>query len=143
MSRILPEVPTLRWSIRVALLAALAFLAVGCAAYPAGYGYGGDLGYYQPYATQPYATEYGGWGPGYAVAPFRPGYHLHFDHEDHYHADHEVHDFRGGGRGFPSLPSHGRMGGGFAGGHGGFHEGGSHGGGSHGGGSHGGGGGHP
>jgi hypothetical protein len=94
-----------------------------------GYGYGGGLGanYYQPYAF-----DYGGWGPGYNVGPYRGGYHR----DDHFGGEHA---WRGPppGRGMPSLP-----GGRFAGGPGRGGGGGGHGGGGHaggGGGGHGGG----
>ncbi len=102
-------------------LLALSVLASGCYGGYDGGGYGGGayddgglgVGYYQPYGG-----DYGGWGRGYAVGPFRNG---------------EGGRFGGGGR--PSIPTGGRFGGG-----GGFHGGGGGGGHGGGGGGHGGGG---
>jgi hypothetical protein len=77
---------------RACVIVALVALAAGCAGggYGYGYGYASDdvgVGYFEPYGG-----DYGGWGRGYRVGPVR-----------------------GGGHGFPSIPSRGR--GGFGGGH--------------------------
>ena len=61
-----------RWSALALVVGTLTVLASGCAVDSGGYGYGGggfEAGYYEPYGV-----DYGGWGAGYQVAPFRPGY---------------------------------------------------------------------
>ena len=57
-----------------ALVAGLfALLASGCAVYDGGgYGYRSSVGIGIDY-YEPFGGEYGGWGPGYRVAPFRGG----------------------------------------------------------------------
>lgn len=68
----------------------IAILASGCVVPEGGYGYAGyGIDYYEPYGV-----PYGGWGPGYRVAPYRGGEH---------HA-------------MPSIPSGSRGGGGAHGG---------------------------
>jgi hypothetical protein len=85
-----------RCSASVLLIGLLTVQSSGCAPYGDQYGYGGGtgygLGYYgtsgqsyygtpQPYygTSQPYyatsAVSYGGWGSGYAVAPYRGAVH--------------------------------------------------------------------
>jgi hypothetical protein len=85
-----------RWSASVLLIGLFTVQSSGCAPYGDQYGYGGGtgygLGYYgtsgqsyygtpQPYygTSQPYygpsAVSYGGWGSGYAVAPYRGAVH--------------------------------------------------------------------
>ena len=48
------------------------FLSAGCIMSDGGYGYDGGgvvgVGYYEPFGV-----DYGGWGPGYHVAPYRDG----------------------------------------------------------------------
>ena len=61
-----------RWSVLGLVAGLLAVLASGCAVYDGGYGYGG-AGYGAAY-YEPYGVDYGGWGAGYQVAPFRSGY---------------------------------------------------------------------
>jgi hypothetical protein len=56
----------------------LAALCTGCAITPGdgSYGYAGSVGfgldYYEPW-IEPGGAYYGGWGPGYSVAPYRGG----------------------------------------------------------------------
>jgi hypothetical protein len=77
----------------------LALLPSGCVVPEGGYGYGGGYGFEAAPVIgldyyQPYGIVYGGWGPDYHVAPYRPGYHVH----EHY-GDHPVD--RAGGQFFP------------------------------------------
>jgi len=93
----------------VACLIALSTAVVsGCAVPAGGPAYGGGLGvdYYEPYGY-----GYGGWGPGYYVAPFRGGDHR-FDRGGGF--SQSAHAFRSApaGRGMPSLPAGGGRGGG-------------------------------
>ena len=99
-----------------------AFLASGCILSDGGPGYGYDgggavgVGYYEDYGV-----DYGGWGPGYQVAPFRGDDHRHDGGE---HRPDGGHRPEGGGRpgghsyhpapasrSMPSLPSRGNPGG--------------------------------
>lgn len=74
-------------------LAALSSCAVDGVSGSVGVGYVGD--YYEPYGY-----DYGGWGPGYAVGPYRGG-HGDF-HRDRGHAP--AYRSPPPGRGMPSLP---------------------------------------
>lgn len=107
-------------------------LVAGCGIAAGGYDYGGGYGYGGGDYYEPDGFGFGGWGPGYDVAPF--GYDHRFDHRGDFGRG--MHAFRGapGGRAMPSLPG-GRFGGGghFGGGHGGGGFGGHGGGGGHGG----------
>ena len=81
-------------------------VASGCAVTDGGYGYeGGGLGvgYYEPYGA-----VYGGWAPGYQVAPFRGG-----DMRGRGGGGGGQHAFRPAGvsRSMPSIPSGSRSGG--------------------------------
>jgi hypothetical protein len=61
-----------RWSALVCVVGTLAVMSSGCEVVGGGYGYdNGGIGaaYYAPYGM-----DYGGWGPGYQVAPVRGGY---------------------------------------------------------------------
>ena len=62
----------LRWLMLAFVVLTLTVLLSGCVVTGGGYGYydGGDIGvtYYESSDV-----EYGGWGPGYHVAPFRDG----------------------------------------------------------------------
>ena len=64
----------LRWLTLVFVVLTLMVLLSGCVVTGGGYGYsdGGGIGaaYYESSGV-----EYGGWGPGYQVAPFRDGDH--------------------------------------------------------------------
>jgi hypothetical protein len=108
----------LKSGLTVALGAVLLTVVQGCVVGGGGY-YDGD-GYYDGGAEvsygadfyEPYGYDYGGWGPGYRVGPFRGG--EHHDRGGDHHPD------RGGGRGapayrpaapsrsMPSIPSHSR-----------------------------------
>ncbi len=103
-----------RLASRLAL--ALALIApLGCTVTSDGVAYDGTVGIGVDY-YEPFGFDYGGWGPGYGVGPYRDSGHR-FD--------------RGGGgpghayrpaqptRGIPSIPSRGRAGGGRPGGGGG------------------------
>jgi hypothetical protein len=102
----------LRWSSVGVIAGLLMFVPTGCAvngggaAYDGGYGYGAD--YYDTFGV-----DYGGWGDGYYVGPYRDhGYRgSGFGHSG-------PHAYRpaSGSRGVPSIPSGGRGGGGHAGG---------------------------
>jgi hypothetical protein len=79
----------------------LAILSYGCAVSGGGYGYdGGGLDYYEPYGV-----DYGGWGPGYRVAPFRDGGQRSGGGGHAYRAAPASHAM-------PSIPSGSRSGGG-------------------------------
>ena len=110
----------LRWPIAALLIA----LSGGCAVSDGGYGYNGGydsgygnnvgigVGYYAPFGG-----DYGGWGPGYNVAPFRGGDHRGggFDRRG---GQSPQHAFRSApaSHSMPSIPSRGG-GGGRGGGH--------------------------
>jgi hypothetical protein len=101
--------------VRIASLAAaaglFAVLLSGCVV-PVGGGYdeggvsvGLGVDYYEPYGG-----FYGGWGPGYRVAPFRGG----GERREDFRAGGSTHAFRSApaGRSMPSIPSRGHSGGG-------------------------------
>jgi len=75
-----------RWAARASVIGLFAVLSSGCVVPGGGYGYDGGggigLGYYEPVGA-----DYGGWGPGYQVAPYRG-------------------DDNRGGRGGGNAPSH-------------------------------------
>jgi hypothetical protein len=95
----------LRGWLAVALAAALLTVLQGCVVGGGGYYDDGAEVSYGADFYEPYGYDYGGWGPGYRVGPFRGG-----DHRPD----------RGGGRGapayrpaapsrsMPSIPSHSR-----------------------------------
>jgi hypothetical protein len=91
-----------RWSAIAAVGGLFVALASGCVV-GGGYGYDGEVGVGADY-YEPYGAVYGGWGPGYNVAPFRGG-----DHR----GGGGGHAFRAApaGRAMPSIPSGGRSGG--------------------------------
>ena len=122
----------LRWSVFTLSLATWAFLASGCIMADGGGGYGYDDGMVGSGYYESFGVEYGGWGPGYHVAPYRGGH----DRGDEHHRDggerrpsgtvqpsiggHEGGGGRQGGhsyrpaagtRAMPSLPSRGNQGG--------------------------------
>jgi hypothetical protein len=100
----------------VGVMAAVALLA-GCAVSGGGGGVGVDasVGYDAGY-YEPYGYDYGGWGVGYGVAPWRGDR----GHRDDHHDDHRRNNPPGdrghapayrpapAGRSMPSLPSHPR-----------------------------------
>ena len=63
-----------RWSAFTLAAVTWSLLSAGCIMSDGGYGYddGGAIGvgYYESYGV-----DYGGWGPGYNVAPYRGGPH--------------------------------------------------------------------
>jgi hypothetical protein len=97
-------------------------LSSGCVVTDGGYDYGGaayGVGYYEPSGI-----AYGGWGPGYDIAPFRGGGH----YPVRYGGRPSPHAYRAApaSRAMPSIPTGARPGGG--GGHGGGGRGGGGGG---------------
>lgn len=96
---------------RSALLLALGFFAVlasGCVV-PSGYTSGvgvEETGYYEPYGTY-----YGGWSPGYQVAPYRQYGHDYYErHDDHPRVTHAYRQAPAL-RATPTIPTRGRSGG--------------------------------
>ena len=106
----------LRWSVFAFVVGTLTVFTAGCILSGGGYGYDGGMevgvgaAYYEPYGV-----EYGGWGPGYQVAPFRGGGHRHPGEGSHAAAPANRHTpaYRPApaSRSIPSLPSHSRSGG--------------------------------
>jgi hypothetical protein len=80
---------------RVGIGALTLALMAGCVGVDGSVGVGYAGGYYEPYGY-----EYGGWGPGYAVGPYRDGHGGY--NRDRGHAP----AFRPapGGRSMPSIP---------------------------------------
>jgi hypothetical protein len=64
------SISLMRWPATAFAIGLFTVLLFGCVA-PGGYGGGVAVGadYYEPFGV-----DYGGWGPGYQVAPFRGGY---------------------------------------------------------------------
>jgi hypothetical protein len=101
----------LRGWLTAALGAGLLSIVQGCVVGGGGYYDGGAEVSYGADFYEPYGYDYGGWGPGYRVGPFRGG--------DHHDRGGDRPD-RGGGRGapayrpaapsrsMPSIPSHSR-----------------------------------
>jgi hypothetical protein len=91
----------------IVVVAGLSILVLsGCIVPDGGYGYGGvavGADYYEPYGV-----DYGGWGPGYQVGPWRGGGGRAVG------AGGAAHAYRSApaGHATPSLPSGGRAGGG-------------------------------
>jgi hypothetical protein len=112
----------LRWTPAAALAGFLMVAPTGCAVDGAGYGYDGGYAYGADYYG-PVGDDYGAWGDGYYVGPYRGGgYYRGGDHGgDHggWGGGHPGgHAFRGApaSRGIPSIPSGGHGGSGRAGG---------------------------
>jgi len=61
-----------RWSAIGFAIGLFTVLSYGCVVPGVGYGYGDAIGLGLDY-YEPYGVNYGGWGPGYQVAPFRGG----------------------------------------------------------------------
>ena len=59
-----------RWSATAFVIGLFTVLAAGCVVPGGGYDAGYGLDYYEPYGI-----DFGGWGPGYHVAPYRDGDH--------------------------------------------------------------------
>jgi hypothetical protein len=95
-----------RWSAIALVIGLFTLLSSGCVTgggYADGVGIGVD--YYEPYRP-----DYGGWGPGYRVAPFRGGDHGP-GHGDFHPAGHAYRSAPPT-HSIPSIPSHSRSGGG-------------------------------
>ena len=60
----------LRWAASALVIGLFTVLSTGCVVTGGGYGYDGGAGIGLDY-YEPYGADYGGWGPGYHVAPFR------------------------------------------------------------------------
>jgi hypothetical protein len=98
----------LRGSAIAIAIGSFTILLSSCIVPGGGYGYGGggvDIGldYYEPYGG-----VYGGWGPGYRVAPFRGG-----DQRRDVGGGRPTHAYRPApaSHSLPSIPSHSRSGG--------------------------------
>jgi hypothetical protein len=89
----------MRWAIGIAGALSLAAIA-GCAVDGVGVNGTVGVGYVGGY-YEPYGYDYGGWGPGYAVGPYRGGHGGYVRDRGHAPA------FRPAPRGhsMPSIPS--------------------------------------
>jgi hypothetical protein len=118
----------LRWSSAAAIAALLMIVPTGCAVTGGGPGYDGGYGYDTDYTDyyDSYGVDYGGWGDGYFVGPYRNG---GYRGRDGGRGGSHAYRPASGSHGMPSIPSGSRGGGG-------GHGGGGHGGGGHGGGHH-------
>jgi hypothetical protein len=96
-----------RLSATAVVLGLFTLLSSGCVV-PGGYGYDGSVGVGVDY-YEPFGAVYGGWGPGYHVAPGREGYRRP-DGGGGGHAS--AHAFRSApsSRLVPSIPSRSRSG---------------------------------
>ncbi|MFZ3324193.1 MAG: hypothetical protein WA190_17595 [Usitatibacter sp.] len=102
----------LRGSSAAVVIASIALLS-SCVApegdYGSGYGYDSGVGvgigldYYEPYGA-----FYGGWGPGYHVAPYYRG---HEERRDYSHPAPRTYRPAPASHSMPSIPSHARSGG--------------------------------
>jgi hypothetical protein len=93
----------LRWLVLAIGIGALTILLASCILPADGPGYYDGGGYGAAY-YEPYGVDYGGWGPGYQVAPFRGGGHRPTGGGGRS----STHAFRSApaSRSMPSLPSH-------------------------------------
>ena len=99
----------LRWPTLAFVGGTLTILLSGCVVadggygYDGGYEYGGGIGaaYYEPYGA-----DYGGWGPGYRVAPYRGGDHRLTGGDGH--ASEHTYRSAPASRSMPSIPSQSR-----------------------------------
>jgi hypothetical protein len=109
--------PRLRWSSAAAFAGLLMIVPTGCAVRGGGVEYGGGYGYGADYYGD-FGADYGGWGDGYYVGPYRNGGYRGGDHDHGGHDHGGGHAYRpaSGGRGTPSIPSGSRGGGGHGGG---------------------------
>jgi len=89
-----------RWSAIALVIGLLTFISSSCIVTGGGYG----LDYYEPFRG-----DYGGWGPGYHVAPVRDGDH----HPAHGGGQPASHAYKSApaSRSVPSIPSHSHSGG--------------------------------
>jgi hypothetical protein len=94
-----------RWQAATFAIGLVASLSSGCVVGGGGYGYDGNvgvgLGYYEPAGV-----EYGGWGRGYRVAPFRGGEDRSDRRDSHAH----VYRSAPATHSRPSIPSRSRGG---------------------------------
>jgi hypothetical protein len=104
-----------RWSAIAMVIGPLTILSSGCVAGGGGYDAGGTVEYGADY-YEPYGYDYGGWGAGYAVAPYRDGGRDRGG--DRGGGRPGTHAYRAApaGRSAPSIPSGSRGGGGHSGG---------------------------
>jgi hypothetical protein len=102
----------LRWSSAAAIAALFIIAPTGCAVEGGGPVYGGGYGYGADYYDS-YGADYGGWGDGYYVGPYRDG---GYRGRDGGHGGSHAYRPASGGHGIPSIPSGSRSG---DGGHGG------------------------
>ena len=105
----------MRWPVLAFVIGTLTVLLAGCIAPYGGVGYDEGVGgaaYYEPSGV-----EYGGWGAGYQIAPFRSGGYRPNGGGGH----DSTHAYKSAtaSRSMPSLPSHGGGGRGDRGGDGG------------------------
>ena len=100
----------LRWLALAFVLCTLKFLLYGCIFPGGGYGYDGynDGGIGAAY-YEPFGFDYGGWGPGYQVAPYRGGDHRPVSVGTH--ASARAYRSAPASHSMPSIPSHSRSGG--------------------------------
>jgi hypothetical protein len=96
----------LRWFTLALMVGIFTAPLTGCFVPGGGYYEGGDIGagYYEPAGV-----VYGGWGPGYEVAPFRGGDHRPGGGG---HAPSRAYRSAPASRSIPSIPSKSRGGGG-------------------------------
>jgi hypothetical protein len=98
----------LRWLALAFVLCTLTLLLSGCILPPGGYVYdngGIEANYYEPFGF----VDYGNWGRGYQVAPFRGGYHRPAGGGGH--ASGRAYRSAPASHSMPSIPSHSRSGG--------------------------------
>ena len=98
----------LRWSAIALVIGLFMVLSSGCVVTGGGYGYDGDVGIGVDY-YEPYGVDYGGWGPGYRVGPFRDGAHR----PERGSGQPPAHAYKPApaSRSMPSIPSRSRSGG--------------------------------
>jgi hypothetical protein len=89
-------------------IALMLIAPLGCTVTGAGYIDDGTVGIGVDY-YEPFGFDYGGWGPAYGVGPYRDGGHRH-DHGGS--APGRAYRPASPSRSIPSIPSHGRPGGG-------------------------------
>jgi hypothetical protein len=108
------NISSLRWLAIAFVIGLFTTLSSGCAVTGDGYGYGydGDVGIGLDY-YEPYGGDYGGWGSGYHVGPYRGGDHR--PGRGGGHAPSHAYRSAPASHSMPSIPSHG---GGGAHGHG-------------------------
>jgi hypothetical protein len=97
----------LRWLAVAFVLCTLTVLLYGCILPPGGYEY--DNSGIEPNYYEPYGFDYGGWGHGYQVAPFRGGDHRPTGGGGH--ASGRTYRSAPVSHSMPSIPSHSRSGG--------------------------------